>query len=562
MIGITEEMRVHLQHMFDNWDDQDFLYVADMSWEDWTIDEVKEHLWDFAAMHDLDTLDSFLPRKGNKANTIPQLDGASDGLVDCDTREAPQTPTMTSPMSRRSDGAESVFDSRAPFYTTPSSQYTPAKPTEIGTPKEEENTEHTQRICKIDDLDDDMFDITELKIRGEPNPRIFISELSLKHRHVPKELLFAYNPQKNITHLRSIDPSTGALQVDFHTLVIAIEGVVYEGRQGLAAVGFHPQSIWNTVTWLDVKNTYQTKENAKLKALYTALQMISSTAAKDPSLKEVRIVCSGLDCGFAAAVDWDSVMLDEIDQKFELYGNWIEQIDEEQLSEVNELWKTITEGTNGERAVDVRLWPSEEEEIAWLAEKAMVHVYKEHGRDWYKETNNNLERAEGDDSEDAFDYFGELNFTASAKACLEARLEHHSFLAPQHVIDKGPRAVSTWTAQARAKLQQALLHTIVASDGCFDLKKQLRVNKKEGELVQGDDWLKSYEAATELMASQEQAQRYIEDFDKEQRDIWQRSQMQGQQMAEGSTGRDETGETGEGSFEDELVKQVLEMDWE
>lgn len=530
---ITDNMR---EQMFDNWPQTKLQSMADD--EDWTVPELKERLLEFASLHDIDTLDGFLVGCDNNGShvinvdSVCQLDGAP---VDCDTFNAePQTPTMTSPTSQNSDDCDSVFDHGASAFTTPSSPYTPAKLriAENGSPIKRSNTEFA-RLRQADGASSDLtetrdFEGSATDAAGQPIFRMFDPEKSLKHGAIPIDALLAYNPDKNATHLRGVDLSTGNLQADPQTLVISIEGVVYEGDGGQAgaAVFFHPLSAWNTVTCVE-----KTKDNAKLEALYIALTMVSLTAANDPNLKAVRIMCAGREFCLANTTGEYSLA----DQQ--AVDKWLQGADKTTLSEVNELWTNITEGTNGHHAVDVRLWCVSEEAIRPVTEVATAYLYEQQGRDWYAENGKTRDRYEVDS----------LNTLAYQ--------QDYPIVAPQSVVDQGPQAVLKWTTEVKARFKQSVLHKIVASYGCRQVNNQLRGS---GELMSTEKFLEAYGMATRFMS--DDPQKHIDLFVAEQQTIRKTSQLQDQLVTNGGTGDVEGGETG--SEGEKLVQQVLEMDWE
>ncbi|KAH8744060.1 hypothetical protein F5883DRAFT_30402 [Diaporthe sp. PMI_573] len=113
---------------------------------------------------------------------------------------------------------------------------------------------------------------------------MFDPKNSLKHRAMDMDFLLDYNSNRKVVHLQGVNPSTRHLHTDPHTLIISVKSIIYKDRQAGAAVFFHPISPWNTVTWVNA-----TKKNAKLEALYIALNMISFTAANDLNLKTIFI---------------------------------------------------------------------------------------------------------------------------------------------------------------------------------------------------------------------------------------------------------------------------------
>lgn len=527
---ITDEMR---EHMFDNWSETKLQCVADA--EGWTIPELKERLLEFAAFHNIDSLDRPLVDHGDKANNFSQMDGAP---VDCDTFNAPQTPTMTSPMSQSSDSAESVFEVGASVFTTPSTPYTPAtvKVADNGSPVKQGSNKYNQVLCQIDGLDDfldsrdrieALCDGSAIDADGQPITRMFDPKNSLKHRAVDMDFLLDYNSDKNVVHLQGVDPSTGYLQSDPHTLVISVESVVYEDGQAGAAVFFHPMSPWNTVTWVDA-----TKKNAKLEALYITLNIVSFTAANDPNLQTVLIKCAGRD--FCLANTACEHNLTAYDRK--AVAEWLQGASKTILREIDELWTNITQGTNDHRAVDVRLWCVPEEDMQTVTEMALAYMYDQRDRDWYAE--NGKTHPEFDVTiPDSLDY-----------------LQHNPIVAPRHIVNQGPHAVRKWTAEALARLRQSLLHKAVASDASRDLNEQLRAN--EGQLLSTEAFFEAYALATRYMS--EDPQKHIDKFVEDQRAIRLCNQLQGREMNDVGT---YYGAVSDGSAET-LVRKVLEMGWE
>lgn len=528
---ITDEMR---EDMFANWPEKKLQSMADDDYL--TVPEFKQRMLEWAALHDIDTLDSFLVgygKNGNNVNSVSQLDGTP---MECDAFNAePQTPTMSPPMSQDSDSCESVFDSRASILTTPTSQYTPAKLTiaENGSPIKWGNTRHAQLLYQTDGASSDVVESRDyyasaIDANVQPTFRMFDPENDPKYRSVPRDLLLAYNPDKNMMHLRGVEPSTGNLQVDPHTLVIHIEGVVYDDEDGQAgaAVFFHPVSPWNTVTCVK-----KTKDNAKLEALYIALNMISFTAANDPNLTAVCIMCSGREFCLANTTG-DYSLADR-----QAVGEWLQNADKTVLAEISELWTDITKGTNGHRAVDVRLWCVPEEAMRPVAEVATAFLYEQHGRDWYAENGKTRERFEVDSPNTI------------------AYQQNYRIVAPQSIVDKGPQAVTKWTAEANARFKQSVLHKLVASNGCRQLNDQLRAGE---ELMSTERFLDAYGLATRYLS--ENPQKHIDQFVAEQRAIRQSSQFRDQRMSTDGTGHGDGGETG--GEDEKLVQQVLDMDWE
>ncbi|KAK2598410.1 hypothetical protein N8I77_011830 [Diaporthe amygdali] len=559
---ITDEVR---EHMFDRWSQKNLQSMAD--YHDWTVPELKERLLEFAAFHDIDTLDSFLVGSNGKVNTISQLDGAPDGVMDCDTIDDPRTPTMSSPMSRQSDDSESIFDFRASLLTTPLSQHTPTKLSYNASPNKHEDSKYTRLMCQTDGFSSGLTktladvqvpsDGSVVSIDGRPIVRLFDPEMSLRHRDVSDENLLAYNHKKSVMNLCGIEPSTGALQIDPQTLVISIEGVVCEDGQAGAAVFFHQNSPWNTVTCVE-STMPQTKENAKLEALYVALHMIRSTAAVDPFLKAVRIMCVGRE--FCIANTMEEPNLGGADR--EAVEKWLQEVDEATFWEINQFWKDIAKGGNGQRALDVRLWNVSDETVRPVTEMTLAYMYERHDHDWYRENGKAHDHFEVHSPKDLkSSSYGKWSSIANAKAMLEESLGQRSIFAPQAVIDRGPRAVSQWITETKAQLQQDFLYTILAPDSRREINDEVRSSR--GELQSTEEFLKAHARSTRIMVFEEEAQERINKFMAEQRVIWQNNPEQDQYRAYGSTGGNQDDETGEdGLIADKLVKQVLEMDWE
>ncbi|KAL1879203.1 hypothetical protein Daus18300_001782 [Diaporthe australafricana] len=548
---ITDEMR---EHMFDNWSERQLQKMAD--YEDYTVPELKERLLEFAAFHDFDTLDDFI-RPAKVTNTIMQFDGALGSLVDHDRDglNAPKTPTMGSPRSHISDDFESVFDnSDASLLTTPSSQYTPAKQTTELVPVVVGRRASSTRPVPFRPA---FYNF--VNIGAGSAVHISNSELSLEFERVPDYLPLAYNHEKRVLHLTGADFSTGMAKADTESLVIFIKGVTYGDHQTGSAVFLHPTSQWNTVTCFD-DTVPPPKESATLEALWLALHMISSTSAMDPSLRKVRILCAD----------------DDIENALEKHRlcELIQPADRQPLSEINRFWEDITNGVNDERRLDLRLWKVTEETMQPFTDEANCYMYKKNGRDWVKENGKGQDQlkdlstkysspeklaslkklASPENSENLASY---LALAADAKATLMANLEQNSIQAPPEVLNMGPQAVSRWTAEARARVQQNILHAIVAPEIYRNMGDMARRPSTYEEAQDADSWFRSYEKAAKIMADREQAQWNVDDWVNNQADIRASYYEQDQDMAGGSVQNDDVGET-----ESELVKQVLEMDWE
>lgn len=525
---ITDEMR---EHMFDNWTEKDLESMAKFEGE--TVDDLKERLLEYAAFFDIDNLDDFIPGHSTKVNHTSQLGGAP---FDCVTLNVePQTPTMSSPMSQSSDDRESTFDSRLSALTTPASLYTPAKlkVAENGSPIKQRDTKHDLQMCQTDGSSGDLTQLlycdgSAVGADGQAIVRIFDPEKSFEHRGVPMNALLAYNSYKNVLHLQGVDPFNGNLQADLQTLVVFIDGVVYEDEDGQAgaAVFFHPLSPWNTVTGVE-----KTKENAKLEALYIALNMIAFTAANDPSFKAVRIMCAGRDfCLANATGEYSPADREAVDK-------WLQGADKTMLSEVDKLWTDITEGNNGRRPVDVRLWCVPQGMMRPVTEVATAYMYEQRGRDWYAENGKTRDR-----------------FPVNSPNMSVYQHYYDSIVAPLSVVSQGPQAVTKWTAEAKARFQQSLLHMKVASEGCRRINDELRAN---GMPMSTEGFLEAYARATKLMS--ENPQMDIDQFVAEQRSI-RSSQLQHERTTNGGVGHGNGSKIG--GEDQKLVQQVLEMDWE
>lgn len=536
---ITDHMR---EHMFDNWSEHKLQSMADD--EGWTIPELKERLLEFAAFHDFDTLDFFLAGDGDKVNSISQLDGAP---ADCDMLDSPHTPIRASPMSQDSDDGESVFEAGASVFTTPATPYTPAtvKVTANGSPVKRGSNKSNHLMCQTNDLDGSIesgdriqtfCDGFAIDADGQPIARLFDPKTSMQHHTMDMDHLLDFNPSKNVVYLQGVDPSTGRLQSDPHTLVISIESVIYADGQAGAAVFFHPLSPWNTVTWVEA-----TQQDAKLEALYIALNMISIAAANDPHLKAVRIRCVGRDFCLANTARKHNLAEDDRQAVVKWLQAGASRIT---LLEINELWTDISKGTNGHRAVDVRLWCVTEEEMVTVTDMALAYMYEQRGRDWYAE--NGKTRAEYE--VDGPDSSGSL-----------AYLQQYPIVAPHAIVQQGSRAVLKWKAEASARLRQSLLHKNVAADGCRHLNDELRANG--GKLMSMERFLGAYAMATNYMS--EDPQKHIDQFVADQRAIRLCNQLPNRQIINVGTSQGESSEIGSyGSVEETLFRQVLEMEWE
>lgn len=520
------------EHMFDNISDKTLQSMADF--EELSIDEVKERLLEFAVSHNLDSLDSL----DDKVNHTSQLDGAP---VDGDTLHVPQTPTM-SPMSQSSDDDDSVFEYGGPIFTSPTTPFTPAgvNVTDKGSPMKRGNGERNQLMCQTDGPDEvpEYHDFIQtpcsdgfaLDAYDEPMIRLYEPKNSLKHRAVDLKSLVSFNPDKQVLHLQGVDPSTGRLQADPATLIIAIESVVYEDRSASAAVFFHALSPWNTVWWVDA-----TKKNAKLEALYIALSMISLAAANDPNLKTVLIQCADREfCLANTAIDH----MDGDDSQAIL--EWLKGANKTTFSEINDLWTDITLGANGQRAVDVRLWCVPEEEMQIVNEMSLAYMYKQSGRDWWAENGRTLPQ-----------------FPVQVPDPLPI-LQQHDIVAPDQIVSQGPQAVRRWKAEALARLRQCAEHKRQAAEACHELNDKLRHNR--GNLLCVEQFLEAYGLATRYMS--EDPQRHIDQFAAEQRAIQLNSELQGRQMVNFGAACGKGSENGGGDWAETLVREVLDMDWE
>lgn len=536
---ITDHMR---EHMFDNWSEHKLQSMADD--EGYTVPELKERLLEYAAFFDFDTLDSFLVGDGDKINSISQLDGAP---MDCDMSDSPHTPTRASPMSQDSDDGESIFEAGASVFTTPATPYTPAtvKVAANGSPVKRGNNKFDHLTCQTSDLDGStesgdciptFCDGFAIDADSQPITRMFDPKTSLQHHAMEMDHLQDYNPDKKVVHLQGVDPATRQLQSDPHTLVISIEGVIYADGQAGAAVFFHPLSPWNTVTWVQA-----TQQNAKLEALYIALNIISFTAANDPHLKAVRIKCVGRDFCLANTASKHNLAANDR----QAIAKWLQGgAIRTTLLEINELWTDIAKGVNGHRAVDVRLWCVPEEQMDTVKDMALAYMHEQRGRDWYAE--NGKTRAEY--KVDGPDSSGSL-----------AYLQQHPIVAPHAIVQLGPRAVFKWKAEASARLRQSLLHKTVATDGCRHLNDELRANG--GKLMSMERFLGAYAMATNYMS--EDPQKHIDQFAADQRSIRLCNQLQNRKITNFGTGQGESSEIGSfASGEETLVQEVLEMDWE
>lgn len=530
---ITDDMR---EHMFNGWSEETLQSMA--AFEEVSIPELKERLLEFAAAHNLDNLDG----PGDKFNNMSQLDGAP---VDGDTLNCPHTPTMASPLSQSSDDGESIFDAQASFFISPQTPFTPAtvNVADSGSPVKRGNDKCKQLMWQIDGPDElseshDPFqspnnDGLATDADNKPMARMFDPQNSLKHRALDMDSLVAYNPDKQVVHLQGVDLSTGHLQADPTTLVISIESVVYETGQAGAAVFFHPLSPWNNVSWVD-----GTKKNAKLEALYIALNMISFTAVNDPNLKTVLVKSTSMDFCLANTALGHALGEDDT----QAVTHWLKGASKTILSEINDLWTDLTHGANGHRAVDVRLWCVPEKDMQTVNDMALAYMYKQRGRDWYAE--NGKTRPE---------YKVPVQVPDSMNY-----LEQYPIVAPRQIVSQGPQAVSRWKAEAVARVRQCAMHKAMAADGCRELNEQLRDN--DGALLSFEHFLEAYGLATHYMSAD--PQKYIDQFVWHQRAIRLHSQLQGRRTTNLGAGCGEGAEIGGDGWAESLVREVLEMDWE
>ncbi|KAG8159772.1 hypothetical protein KVR01_010409 [Diaporthe batatas] len=529
---ITDEMRAH---MFDNFSEQTLQAMADF--EESTVDEVKERLLEFAASHGLDSLDG----PGDKVNRSSQLDGAP---MDHKTLDAPQTPTMSPVLQDSDDDDDSIFDDGESVFTraSPATPFTPAalKVTDSSSPVKRGRNECNQLMCQTDGPDDipDSHDFVQtpcsdgfaLDAYNEPLIRLFDPKNSLKHRALDMKSLVSFNPDKQALHLQGVDPSTGRLQADPTTLVLAIDSIVYEGQQAGAAVFFHPMSPWNTVSLVDA-----TEKNAKLEALYIALSMISLAAANDPNLKTVLIKCADRDFCLA------NTALDHLDgDEARISLEWLNGANMSTFGEIDGLWTDITLGSNGQRAVDVRLWCVPEEDMQTVHDMSLAYMYKQCGRDWWAENGKTPPE-----------------YTVQAPDSL-IYLQQHEIIAPDHIISQGPQAASRWRAEAAARLDQWIAHKKQATEACRELNKQLRDDT--GMLLGVEQFLEAYGLATRYLSGD--PQRHIDQFAAEQRAIRLTSKLQGRQMVNFGVVNGEGAEIGGDDWAETLVREVLDMDWE
>jgi hypothetical protein len=537
-LRITDEMR---NHMFENWSKEQLQSIADFECS--TISEVKERLLEFAAFHGLDSLDHGPEGHGDNANYLSQMDGPA---MDYDTLNAPQTPLMSSPMSQKSDGAESVFEVGASVLTTPSTPYisdlATLKVADNGSPVKRSTNNYNRALCQTDGPDDHPesrnranahYDSFAVDADGQPITRMFDPQKSLKYGAVDAPFLLDYDAEKKVLHLQGFDLSTSRPQSDPTTLVISIDSVVYEEASAGAAVFFHPLSPWNTVTW--VKGS---KKNAKLEALFIALNMIRITAANDPNLKAVVIRCTGRGFCLANANAARGNKLQAWDRN--AVAEWLQGVSESTLEEVDELWTNITRGnTDGRRAVDVRLWCVSKEDMQETTEAALAYMYEQRGRDWYAENGKG---------------YPEYDEPATTESLED--LEINPIVAPSHIIDQGAQAAMRWTAAARARLRQCFLHKVMASAACRDLNGQLRAGEGMAAMLSMKNFFEAYALATRWMS--ECPQKQIDQFAEDQRNIRYNNQLAGRQMD--TTGVDYR-EVGDDSAE-RLTREVLKMGWE
>lgn len=515
---VRDEVR---EHMFDNWSERQLQKLAD--YEEYTVPELKERLLEFAVFHNFSSLDSFL-----KPLDRPdfQFDGALSGLMDHD-----------------SDDSESVFhNSDASLLSKSWTQYDPPKPaTELITPGWSRRSRYPMPFGRTPH----QF----INIDAGPVVRTSNSELSLEFELVPDFLPLAYNPERRVLHLTGAGFANASGGAEIDSLVIFIKGVVYGDHEAGSAVFFHPKSQWNTVTIFD-DTVSPPKESATLEALWLALHMISSTAAMDENLRKVRILCAG----------------DEIENALEKHrlGKLIQPASRQPLSEINKFWENITNGVNGERRVDLRLWKVSEETMQPITDEANCYMYKMNGRDWVKENGKGQDRLKNhpkdsspenlDSPKSSYNLASYLALAADDKATLMSSLEQHSIHAPREVVNMGPQAVSRWMAEVKARVHQDILHAILAPEIYRNIGKQPSTYEEARDAA---DWFRSYEKALEIMVDREQAHLNLDAWCQSQAKIWDRDYEQDYDPDQEIIQNDDVGET-----ESELVKQVLEMDWE
>lgn len=113
----------------------------------------------------------------------------------------------------------------------------------------------------------------------EEPERIFDPRLSPTHRGIPADLLIVHNTGKKVQHLRVMNPRTGQMGVDRHSVVVSIDGACRgNGTPSARAswgVYFGPQSPHNSCGMLDSSHP-QTSTRAEIEALSQALDIIDN----------------------------------------------------------------------------------------------------------------------------------------------------------------------------------------------------------------------------------------------------------------------------------------------
>lgn len=333
--------------------------------------------------------------------------------------------------------------------------------------------------------------------------RMFDPKQSLQHQAVPDEILLAYNRDRNVVHLRDCEPSTGVVQANPNTLVISIGAVLYENSPAAAAVCFHPDSPWNTITL-----TESTEDNAKLEALCIALEIIYSAKLKGPPLEAVYIRCTGKAFCLANTTNLhDLTPADSV-----AVAKWVQEADKTLLGKLKLVWEDVA------GAVDVFLWPALESEIEPVTEMAMAYMYQQHGRNWYKESSKQEGRFQVDMSNNPASNI-KRNLIVNAANTVRHTLDGYSIIAPQSITSQGLNTVNKWKAVAKARLHQSLLLSIVASNGCWFLAQELRSKGDNRNPVDPNKFFLAYEMAMEYTASREDMQHSIHNFITQQQAI-------------------------------------------
>ncbi|ROW16229.1 hypothetical protein VPNG_01975 [Cytospora leucostoma] len=312
---------------------------------------------------------------------------------------------------------------------------------------------------------------------GKPLTRLFDHQMSLKHRGVCGHLLIGYNHTEQLCYLQGINPNTGMLEADLGSVVVTIEGVVYEKeggeRQGAGVVFCHNKQPWSRLTYLD-STCPQTKEQALLEALSQVLTLTKLLRVAMPHMREIRIMTSS-----AALCHLFCLGMDQLSAKNAAAAEeWLGKTDKSFWKEVDARWQDITDGRTG-RPVDVRLWYVSDDTVEEAAETAIAEMYRFGGRDWYEEHGKgrdplkvgNLHRALGSNTNGRN---RGTNRAAAAENAIRPTLDQTRFIPPESIVDQGPEAISKWEIEMKMKYKQALLYLSVAAEGIQDLDSTKR----------------------------------------------------------------------------------------